>query len=52
LDKKLILYDTSTDIGNEHAMELSLLEELCQLYPMLDGVELRRSIIRMSPKAG
>ena len=36
-------------VGNEYAVELGFLQQLCQFYPMLDIVELMRTVIWVSP---
>jgi len=38
-------------VGDEHAMELALLEELGELYPALNVVELGRLVVRVAPEA-
>lgn len=38
------------NIGDEHAMELALLQELGQLDPVLDAIEIPGTVSRMPPQ--
>lgn len=43
---------TYKHIGNEHAVEVALLQQLGKLDPVLDVVEVRRPVTGMPPEAG
>lgn len=41
---------TDQHVGYENSMELAALQELCQLGPMLDLIEVGGLVVRMSPE--
>ena len=40
----------SSHVCDEHALELASFKQLRKIDPMLEGIEIRRRIIRMLPK--